>query len=1021
ADWITGGAGDDVIAGGQGNDILAGNTGFDTLRGEIGDDVLYGGAGNDILDGGAGKDVLIGGAGLDTASYASASAAVRAQLSASSTNTGDALGDEYTAIENLTGGGGADLLGGDANQNEISGGAANDSLQGNAGDDTYIWNVGDGADTITEGSFVVEQAVTTAGALASGYTVAIWAKTGTIDPTTRNHYWRLQIKAPDGTIVYDNSTYSYGSTANPTAPAPSAYIQSGWLGGFARTNGQQVTRQKFDAAVNGGSDELEFGANISLNDLTFSKSGADLIVSYGNASTSQVTIKNQTTANSAVETLKLNDGLSVSLSSVMIATTDAQLTGTTGDDLMVGRTGVFADNLAGGDGNDVLVGYAGNDRLFGGNGDDSFEGGLGADTLDGGANNASSAGPQAGDTARYVRSAAAVSVDLNIATAQGGATGADSVGDILIGIENVVGSSFGDTLTGNASDNRLFGLDGADTIRGGAGADVLVGDGGNDSLFGDAGEDNLAGGDGNDIIYGGTEKDLLDGGDGDDTLYGEAGDDTLIGGAGADILSGGEGNDVLGSGDGNDTLTGGIGNDTLSGGAGNDTLGGDVGNDIYVFDRFSGADTLTDSSGTNVITFDASVAYDKIWLTRVGNDLRVAVIGGDTVITVAGFFLGTGNSLLHAIETTTHTIFVGHPDTLNLVTAMTIATATPAITPTALPTSVTPLLATYWHAGGRAAPTGPATARTATLAEDGTLILDGAYGVIDHDQNVISYTIKAGAAPTKGTISGLNAATGALTYTPFADANGTDGFILLATDADGQSVELPVNLTITPVNDAPRNLAVKNNVALSVLESAPTAILAPGALIGEFVAIDPDGDVFTYMLVNDAGARFALSADGKLSAANPANINFESAASHVIRVRVTDARGASSEQDFVVTVQNANEVNSLPASYTMSINENVALGTLVGTVAATDLDTSGAFAQQRYYFLSGTTVSATSNDGRYAINATTGQITVNAALNFEAGQPSKAYTVIARDNAGAVGFNQVQSAVTIGIADVNEA
>ncbi|WP_296201287.1 cadherin domain-containing protein [Sphingorhabdus sp.] len=1021
ADWITGGAGDDVIAGGQGNDILAGNTGFDTLRGEIGDDVLYGGAGNDILDGGAGKDVLIGGAGLDTASYASTAAAVRAQLSASWANAGDALGDEYTAIENLTGGSGADFLGGDANQNEISGGAGNDNLQGNAGDDTYIWNVGDGADTITEGSFVVEQAVTTAGALASGYTVASWAKTGTTDTKTGNHYWRLQIKAPDGTIVYDNSTYAYAPTANPTAPAPSAYIQTGWLGGFLRTNGQQVTRQKFDATVNGGSDELEFGPNISLNDLTFLKSGADLIVRYGNSSASQVTIKNQTTANSAVETLKLNDGLSVSLSSVMIAAAATQLTGTTGDDLMVGQAGALADNLAGGDGNDVLVGYAGNDQLFGGNGDDSLEGGLGADTLDGGANNASSAGPQAGDTARYVRSAAAVSVNLNIATAQGGATGADSVGDILIGIENVVGSSFGDTLTGNGLDNRLFGLDGADTIWGGAGADVLVGDGGNDSLFGDAGEDNLAGGDGNDIIYGGTEKDLLDGGVGDDALYGEAGDDTLIGGAGADTLSGGDGNDVLGSGDGNDTLTGGAGNDTLSGGAGNDTLGGDAGNDIYVFDRFSGADTLTDTSGTNVITFDASVAYDKIWLTRIGNDLRVAVIGGDTVITVTGFFLGTGNSLLHAIETTTHTIFVGHSDTLNLFTAMTSATPTPAITPTALPASVTPLLATYWHAGGRAVPTGPTTARTATLAEDGTLILDGAYGVIDHDQNVISYTIKPGGAPTKGTISGLNAATGALTYTPFANANGTDGFILLATDADGQSVELPVNLTITPVNDAPINLAVKNNVALSVLESAPSAILAPGTLIGEFVAIDPDGDVFTYMLVNDAGARFALSTDGKLSAANPANINFESAASHVIGVRVTDAQGAFSTKDFVVTVQNANEANSLPASYTMSINENVALGTLVGTVAATDLDTSGAFAQQRYYFLNGTTVSATSNDGRYAINATTGQITVNAALNFEAGQPSKAYTVIARDNAGNAGFNQVQSAVTIGITDVNEA
>ena len=67
------------------------------------------------------------------------------------------------------------------------------------------------------------------------------------------------------------------------------------------------------------------------------------------------------------------------------------------------------------------------------------------------------------------------------------------------------------------------------------------------------------------------------------------------------------------------------------------------------------------------------------------------------------------------------------------------------------------------------------------------------------------------------------------------------------------------------------------------------------------------------------------------------------------------------------------------------------------------------------------TATATSSDGRYAINENTGQITVKAALNFEAALPSKVYTVIARDNAGAVGFNQVQSAVTIGITDVKEA
>ena len=58
-------------------------------------------------------------------------------------------------------------------------------------------------------------------------------------------------------------------------------------------------------------------------------------------------------------------------------------------------------------------------------------------------------------------------------------------------------------------------------------------------------------------------------------------------------------------------------------------------------------------------------------------------------------------------------------------------------------------------------------------------------------------------------------------------------------------------------------------------------------------------------------------------------------------------------------------------------------GTAVGTVAATDLDaTSPVQCPQRYYFLNGGAASATSADGRYAINETTGAITTAAALEL---------------------------------------
>ena len=65
----------------------------------------------------------------------------------------------------------------------------------------------------------------------------------------------------------------------------------------------------------------------------------------------------------------------------------------------------------------------------------------------------------------------------------------EAQGDVLVAIENVQGSSFGDTITGNAGDNLLAGWEGNDVINGGAGADIIDGGGGQDSLTGGSGAD----------------------------------------------------------------------------------------------------------------------------------------------------------------------------------------------------------------------------------------------------------------------------------------------------------------------------------------------------------------------------------------------------------------------------------------------------------------------------------------------------------------------------------------------------
>ena len=200
----------------------------------------------------------------------------------------------------------------------------------------------------------------------------------------------------------------------------------------------------------------------------------------------------------------------------------------------------------GGEGDDTFYGsnsVAGS--FYGNGGNDWLRSGLAADVFDGG---------QGRDTVDYSRENAGVSVNL--------ASGVGARGDQLVSVEDVVGSSFNDTIAGTSGDNRLDGGAGVDTVSyaaasaavtvsllleglaqntGGAGVDtltrlqnltgsayadnltgnksdnVLLGGGGNDHLYGDAGNDSLVGGDGYDWLYGGGGANTLAGGLGDDT------------------------------------------------------------------------------------------------------------------------------------------------------------------------------------------------------------------------------------------------------------------------------------------------------------------------------------------------------------------------------------------------------------------------------------------------------------------------------------------------------------------------
>ncbi len=162
-------------------------------------------------------------------------------------------------------------------------------------------------------------------------------------------------------------------------------------------------------------------------------------------------------------------------------------------------------------------------------------------------------------------------------------------------IENAIGGSKTDIISGNDANNSLFGKLGNDTLYAKGGNDILYGGEGNDYLYGEQGDDYLYGEQGNDSLMGS---------DGNDHLYGGEGNDYLWDTGGNNILAGGLGDDILLSANGDDELNGGEGNDYLDAGMGNNTLKGGTGYDTFSFDS-------QENDSSNIIT-DFESGIDKI-------------------------------------------------------------------------------------------------------------------------------------------------------------------------------------------------------------------------------------------------------------------------------------------------------------------------------------------------------------------------------------------------------------------------
>ena len=229
-----------------------------------------------------------------------------------------------------------------------------------------------------------------------------------------------------------------------------------------------------------------------------------------------------------------------------------------------------------------------------------------------------------------------------------------------------------------------------------------------------------------------------------------------------------------------------------------------VSKDLPPTDLSPAAQTVTEDSSSNTFTLSATALQDG------------------TIIYSITTNPGNGNATIanNIITYTPDANFSG-TDTLTFAASHGESTATQQITITVSPVDDVATIAGDTTGSGNEDTTISGTL-TATDTADG--LTDKTY-----------FTITSN--PTNGTAS-IDAETGAWSYTPNTDYNGSDAFTVTVTDDDGYTATQKVELTISAVNDAP----VADDQSIESLVGTPVTIALS--------ATDIDNSQLTFAIVS---------------------------------------------------------------------------------------------------------------------------------------------------------------------------
>ncbi len=415
-----------------------------------------------------------------------------------------------------------------------------------------------------------------------------------------------------------------------------------------------------------------------------------------------------------------------------------------------------SDYFRGNDDANYFLGYGGDDVAYGGAGSDGFQPGAGNDTFYGGSEadevNYSNWGGTTGITINLSLATSSPDGPMLVVTDPWGGT------DTLYSVERLRGTNNADTLTGDASNNRIRGLGGNDTLDGGAGTGDQV-----DYL-----RDALAGGTSGVIVNLSNAAVTF----GNFTLAAGTARDGF---GNTDTLSGFE--RVRGS-DQNDALVGDAGNNRLDGAGGNDFLdGGGSFDDAFIdlFDIITGPLTSSIVNGAVIVraggvdVLRISQSGDVVTTTGLG---PAAFYGVDTLRNIEAISISVGgttdNFLQIPLPLQTQITAGVDPNGNGFINGTSLADTLDVAT--LLPTFTGTFMTINGFAGDDYLSNGAANGPL--VGGRGNDTLDGADGTID----IADYNIDAAAGGTFGIVVNLSATAVTVGNITVAAGQARDGF-----------------------------------------------------------------------------------------------------------------------------------------------------------------------------------------------------------------------------------------------------